>query len=153
MYTNLEVEKALAALRLQRLVDNAGKGNMLCFGAGPCEPGDVRVLPMMPGDSPHAHLLLCRQCFDKELAYRRQRNPDLPLNHLYDLPAWETLPVWGAPAPSFDVFTHQPSQVPGPRTYLARGVSKARARAITAAFNDVNGITPHGLRAEWEDAR
>lgn len=57
--------------------------------------GEVRVLPL--GASPyHGNLILCLNCFNHELAYRRSRNRDLAKDCAFRRPAWETLEVYGA---------------------------------------------------------
>lgn len=53
------------------------------------ERGEVRVLPT-GGDS---NAILCRACFDNEIRFRRERNSSVATP--FDLPAWETLKVYG----------------------------------------------------------
>lgn len=57
-------------------------------GAGPCAPGDVRVLPY-PGGNIH----LCRRCYAREMHWRRERNRLLSAEAAFDLPKWETLQI------------------------------------------------------------
>ena len=66
----------------------------MCDGSGPCEPGEVRVLPL--GSIPdHGNLILCRACLERELIYRRERNRELSVGCQFRLPAWERLQVYG----------------------------------------------------------
>ena len=68
--------------------------NPMCDGSGPCADGEVRVLPV--GSSPHhGNMILCRLCFGRELAWRRDRNHDLAKDCQFKLPAWETCEVYG----------------------------------------------------------
>ncbi len=68
--------------------------NPLCDGSGPCHPGEVRVLPL--GSSPHhGNMILCWLCFVREKQWRKERNEDLSLDCAFDLPAWESLTVYG----------------------------------------------------------
>lgn len=73
--------------------------NPMCDGSGPCDPGTVRVLPL--GSNPdHGNLILCRCCFERELAFRRERNRELAADCAFALPAWESLAVYGEEAPA-----------------------------------------------------
>lgn len=65
--------------------------NPMCDGAH-CITGlgQVRVLPT-GGDG---NAILCRACFNHELAFRRDRNRELSKDCQFQLPAWETLKVY-----------------------------------------------------------
>ena len=65
--------------------------NAMCDGLW-CETsrGEVRVLPYMGGN-----VILCRACFDHEIAWRKDRNKDLAEDARYDIPTWESLEVYG----------------------------------------------------------
>jgi len=65
--------------------------NSMCDGSGPCNMGEVRVLPT-GGDS---NAILCRGCYERELDYRRERNRDLEAFAQFKLPTWESLAVYG----------------------------------------------------------
>ena len=56
-----------------------------CDGSGPHASGDVKLLPT-GGDS---NAILCRQCWENELAYRRDRNRSLGVFAQFDLPSWQ----------------------------------------------------------------
>ncbi len=53
--------------------------------------GEVRVLPT-GGDS---NAILCRSCYEHELAYRRERNGELSADCQFKLPGWNELKVYG----------------------------------------------------------
>ena len=72
------------------MMDFTGTANPNCDGSGPCMEGEVRVLPT-GGDS---NAILCPRCYRREMAYRRQRNEDLPPDCQFDLPMWHTLKVY-----------------------------------------------------------
>ncbi len=58
-----------------------------CCGNGPhSTTGEVRVMPS-GGDS---NLILCRLCWTREIAYRRDRNRSLGDFAQYKLPTWES---------------------------------------------------------------
>lgn len=151
--------------------------NWNCDGAGPHQEGAVRVLPM--GKNPdHGNLILCLNCYCREMAFRRERNRELAADCAFDLPSWETLKVYlpvdmtprrPAPAPRaslYNVFVRdwwKPAESPGwpnnrepepnaPREYLAKRVSYARARAISRAYNDTHDPGPMSRKAEFEEA-
>ena len=70
--------------------------NPNCDGNGPHSreaenrPCQTRRLPT-GGDGA---AILCRKCYHREIAWRKERNRDLePQNH-FDLPAWDSLPVY-----------------------------------------------------------
>ncbi len=65
--------------------------NPNCDGSGPCNMGEVRVLPS-GGDS---NLILCRTCFYREIVFREGRNRELAEFARFKLPEWETLKVYG----------------------------------------------------------
>jgi len=52
---------------------------------------EVRVLST--GGSSNA--ILCRACFEYELAWRKDRNKKLAKEVCFKLPLWESLPVYG----------------------------------------------------------
>lgn len=54
------------------------------------EKGEVRILPIGGG----ANLILCRACFEAEIAYRKERNKELAPENRFDLPEWEALEVY-----------------------------------------------------------
>lgn len=66
--------------------------NPNCDG-GRCrqETGEVRALPS-GGDS---NLILCQDCFNHELGYRRDRNRELGEDSKFELPLWDSLAVYG----------------------------------------------------------
>ncbi len=67
--------------------------NPMCDGSGPCDPGEVRVLPL--GTSPHhGNLILCRNCYHHEIQYRQDRNRELAKDCAYDLPSWDSLKIY-----------------------------------------------------------
>jgi len=61
-----------------------------CDGSGPHTDGDVRVMPT-GGDG---NLILCRQCWENELAYRRDRNRSLGAFAQFDIIAWNDAKVY-----------------------------------------------------------
>jgi hypothetical protein len=64
------------------------KGKVPCDGSC-CEDkpvGLVRVLP--DGDG---NILLCFDCFEHEMEFRRERNLHLDAQNKYELPTWESL--------------------------------------------------------------
>lgn len=72
--------------------------NPNCDGSGPCHPGQVRVLPT--GSQPHhGNMIICRACFNREIAFRKERNRELSKDCQFRLPTWETLKVYGEEAP------------------------------------------------------
>lgn len=52
--------------------------------------GEVRILPI-GGDG---NLILCRVCYEHEMAFRKDRNRQLASQNQFDLPAWEDLSVY-----------------------------------------------------------
>jgi hypothetical protein len=68
--------------------------NPNCDGSGPCESGEVRLIPL--GRNPdHGNMILCRLCFERELDFRRERNRELSPDCAFALPAWTSLEVYG----------------------------------------------------------
>ena len=65
--------------------------NPMCDGSGPCSFGEVRVLPT-GGDG---NAILCRNCFNREIEYRVERNRDLSPDCRFALPAWGSLEIYG----------------------------------------------------------
>lgn len=69
--------------------------NPNCDGSGPhILNGEVRVLPT-GGDS---NAILCKLCFKREIAFRKERNRDLGKDFQFQLPDWESLKVYGQEA-------------------------------------------------------
>ena len=67
--------------------------NPNCDGSGPCSFGEVRVLPL--GSEPHhGNLILCRSCFNREIAFRQDRNKELSKDCAFNLPTWDSLEVY-----------------------------------------------------------
>lgn len=62
-------------------------------GSGPCHSGQVRVFPAGGG----SNFILCRHCFGRELAFRRDRNKELSVDCWFAMPSWESLLVYGEP--------------------------------------------------------
>lgn len=54
------------------------------------EESAVRILPYSGG----GNLILCRACFDHEIAYRRERNHQLTDDCKFLLPTWESLEIY-----------------------------------------------------------
>lgn len=54
------------------------------------EHGEVRVLPI--GGSSNA--ILCRDCFEVEMRYRKMRNKELGLSFQFKIPDWKELKVY-----------------------------------------------------------
>ena len=52
--------------------------------------GEVRLLPT-GGDG---NAILCRACFDHELAYRIDRNLELSGENAFRIPTWDSLKVY-----------------------------------------------------------
>ena len=61
-----------------------------CDGSGPHTTGEVRVMPT-GGDG---NLILCRQCWENELHYRRDRNRSLAVFAQFDIIAWNDAKVY-----------------------------------------------------------
>lgn len=66
-----------------------------CGGHCQRETGEVRVLPISR-DPHHGNVILCRACFEREIAWRKERNRELPADALlaFALPKWEDLKVY-----------------------------------------------------------
>lgn len=64
--------------------------NDMCDGSGPCTPGIVRVLPY-GGDG---NLILCLSCFNREIAWRKERNKQLSKDCQFKLPFWNELRIY-----------------------------------------------------------
>lgn len=56
-----------------------------CDGSGPHNLGEVRLMPT-GGDG---NLILCRSCWNREIAYRRDRNRSLGQFAQFDLPEFD----------------------------------------------------------------
>lgn len=62
-----------------------------CDGPGPhSTKKEVRLLPTGGG----GHVIVCHQCYVKEMAYRRSHNQRLSTSLQYPLPPWESLMVF-----------------------------------------------------------
>lgn len=60
--------------------------------------GETRLLPI--GRNPHhGNLILCHECFCRELLWRRERNRELAKDCAFALPAWNSLTVVHANTP------------------------------------------------------
>jgi len=66
--------------------------NWDCCGEGPHAPGTVKI--MRAGTD--SNLVLCRACWQKELAYRRERNTWLEKFAQHSLPSWDEAEVYEA---------------------------------------------------------
>ena len=51
--------------------------------------GEIRRLPTGGGSA----VLVCRDCYAKEITFRRERNRELEPSCRFDLPAWDALEV------------------------------------------------------------
>lgn len=65
--------------------------NPNCDG-GRCQndSGEVRLLPTVGG----GNLILCRACYQYEIAYRRDRNRELAASAQFALPFWDVAEVY-----------------------------------------------------------
>lgn len=54
--------------------------------------GEVRLLGQRVGIVIDSYMILCRECFDFEILWRKQRNKSLLIKK-YELPTWEELKV------------------------------------------------------------
>ncbi len=71
--------------------------NCNCDGSGPCIlNGEVRVLPLSEerNDST-SNAILCRLCFNREIAFRKDRNKELSEDCQFKLPTWDSLKIYG----------------------------------------------------------
>ncbi len=59
------------------------------------ESGEVRLLPLDKDTVHGGNLILCHACYTYEIAYRKERNSELSKGCQFDLPAWESLKVYG----------------------------------------------------------
>ncbi len=64
-----------------------------CDGSGPHAEGEVRVLPLTK-DPHHGNLILCPQCFRREMMWRFLRNTELGEEAQYEIPDWQSLEVY-----------------------------------------------------------
>jgi len=67
-------------------IHNPNCGGSRCTSA----TGEVREIRF-----PNGILILCRACFDREIAWRRERNRELAAYARYALPTWEESTVYG----------------------------------------------------------
>lgn len=65
-----------------------------CDGSGPCSEiyREVKLLPT-GGDS---NAILCKNCFDREIKFRIERNKDLATDCQFQLPKWGNLETYRA---------------------------------------------------------
>ncbi len=61
-----------------------------CDGSGPHYHAEVRRLELGSGSG----IILCRACFDREIAWRKERNKTLGYKCKFPLPKWETLEIY-----------------------------------------------------------
>jgi hypothetical protein len=80
----------LVAETNQWVVPGSVQNNMCDGGCCVTTDGEVRVLPLDEG----SNLILCRACFEHEMAFRRDENKRVPV--LYEILAWESLKVYKA---------------------------------------------------------
>ena len=73
-------------LRAQDYTHNSECGGSRCTST----TGEVRVLPY-----PGGNLILCRACYEHEVAWRLDRNRDLGYDARLSLPTWAALTVYG----------------------------------------------------------
>ena len=66
--------------------------NPNCDG-GKCisETGEVRLLP----HGEDSNLILCHDCFNHEINYRKARNRELADWAQFNLPTWDSLEIYG----------------------------------------------------------
>lgn len=51
------------------------------------------------GSSPdRGNMILCRNCFNRELSWREQRNRELSKDCAFALPTWDSLEIYGQEA-------------------------------------------------------
>lgn len=86
-----------AGLRAKKKLSKKGiyamPANDMCDGSGPCSPGEVRVLPV--GSSPHhGNMILCFSCFNREIAWRKERNRQLGKDCQFKTPFWNELKIY-----------------------------------------------------------
>ena len=68
--------------------------NPNCNGNGPCSWDDeVRVLPLSKSKD-CANLILCKNCFNHEMLFRKEGNKKLTEDYKFDLPEWANLKVY-----------------------------------------------------------
>jgi hypothetical protein len=58
-----------------------------CDGSGPHQSGVVKILPT-GGDG---NAILCRACYEREMAWRRMRNEELREAGRFEIPWWGEL--------------------------------------------------------------
>jgi len=72
-------------------MDNIDRKNWNCQGADCLEPdGEIRLIPCGGGGD----LILCHECYMKEMLWRHERNKSLPVENKYPIPRWSNLEVW-----------------------------------------------------------
>jgi hypothetical protein len=96
--------------------------NNNCDGSGPCDLGDVRVLPL--GDS---NLILCSNCFDREIKWRAERNKEI--HNPFPLPSWweckRYLVNESIPAKEVDALLESPSSIHGEHDVVIKAIEEA----------------------------
>lgn len=71
-------------------MDNIDRKNWNCHGADCLEPdGEVRLIPYCG-----SNIILCHECYIKEMRWRYERNKSLPVNDHYPIPKWSSLEVY-----------------------------------------------------------
>jgi len=68
--------------------------NPNCDGSGPHAAGEVRILPVSANPD-HGNMILCRNCYHREIAYREDCNKTLASNDQFALPVWDSLKIYG----------------------------------------------------------
>ena len=66
------------------------KHNNSCDGSD-CKSitGIVKYIPLGGGG-----LVLCKACYQQEMAWRRERNKELSKENRFDIPAWKSLEIY-----------------------------------------------------------
>lgn len=67
--------------------------NWNCDGSGPHSGPEVRIL-RIGATADQGNMILCRNCFNREIAFREDRNRDLGKDCQFELPAWDSLEVY-----------------------------------------------------------
>jgi hypothetical protein len=67
--------------------------NPNCDGFGPCSGEEVKALPI--GRNPDSgNAILCKACFEREVAWRESMNSCLAKDCRFSLPAWDSMEVY-----------------------------------------------------------
>jgi len=91
-YKGISRNQRLSASIRRRKAERMEVTNTNCCGAGPHVSGEVRVM-RTGGDS---NLILCRECWNREIDYRIDRNDELGNFAQHGLPVWESSKVYDA---------------------------------------------------------